>query len=82
MIDWKDCIVPVERHYTRRDLYMWVAYDKNYPYLPVAIGRTAEDIGKMLGIQTTTVESTWHKYRKGILKRSRFHRVKVGLDPI
>lgn len=82
MIDWKDCIVPAGREYKRLDLYVWVAYDRNPPYLPIAIARTADELSRTLGVSRNTIESLWSKYNKGILKRSRFHRVKVGLDPL
>lgn len=80
MIDWHDCIVPA--CFTRNDVCVWVAYQKSNPHLPVAIARTAEELAKKVGVSTSTVLTCWNKYQRGILKKTRYHRVKVGVDRV
>lgn len=80
MINWRDCIVPIKHTYKRNDLYVWVAYDKNPPYLPIAIAQTTEELGVAVNVNPATIRSVWSKYQRGIIESSNYHHVKVGLD--
>ena len=42
--------------------YLWVAYQKEPPYLPVAVADSAQEL---------------NRYQHGKLRHSRFHRVRV-----
>lgn len=79
MIDWKACIV-LAQPFSRRDIYVWVAYQKEKPYLPVAIDATTQELAGRIGVTTATVTTGWRQYRLGKVKRTRYHRVKVGID--
>lgn len=79
MIDYRDCIVPC-RHFTRSEIYVWVAYSSEPPYLPIAIATTAEELAKKMNVTPSTIFSCWRRYQAGILKSTKYHRVKVGID--
>lgn len=71
MIDWKDCM-----QVDRRE-YVWIAYSKDYPYLPVAIASSAAELAKILGINKNAVESHWSKFVHRKLNRARYARVLI-----
>lgn len=57
--------------------YVWVAYSKDYPYLPVAIASSAAELAKNLGISKNAVESHWSKFVHGKFNRARYARVLI-----
>ena len=57
--------------------YLWVAYQKEPPYLPVAVADSAKELAQMVGTTRGCVQSTWNRYQHGKLRHSRFHRVRV-----
>lgn len=60
--------------------YVWIAYQSKYPYLPIAIAGSSVELADIMGIDRSTVSTTWYKFRRGVLKNSRFWKVDVGLD--
>lgn len=60
--------------------YVWVAYQSEYPYLPIAIAGSSVDLADIIGVDRSTVSSTWYKFRHGVLKNTRFWKVEVGVD--
>lgn len=64
--------------------YIWVAYSKKPPYLPIAAADSAEDLAKKCGTSKSNILSIWCRFRHGQLPSSRFYRVKAedtGLIP-
>lgn len=57
--------------------YIWVAYDKEPPFLPVAVADTAKEMAKIVGTSENCIISTWCKYLTGRYPSSRFHKVSV-----
>lgn len=60
--------------------YVWVAYSKDPPYLPVAVAETSKDLAEKVGTTKNVVDSAWSHYKKGFTKTCRFHRVKIDED--
>lgn len=58
--------------------YVWVAYGKAPPYLPVAVADSAAELARLTGTSENCIHSTWCKFQRGRFKSSRFHRVRVG----
>ena len=79
MINWRDCIVPDIK--LRNHVYVWVAYSKDYPYLPIAVADTAQKLADMTGTTKQTVISAWCHYKNGATESTRYHRVKTGYSP-
>lgn len=71
MIDWKDCMQ------VDRLEYVWVAYSKDYPFLPVAIASSAAELARLVGVSTNAVESLWSKFVHGKVRRTRYARVLI-----
>lgn len=61
----------------RRCRYVWVAYSKAPPYLPVAIADTAKELAAVVGLKEKSVISSWYRYRRGEFKETRYHRIKI-----
>lgn len=57
---------------------VWVAYSKKWPYLPIAVAYSADELAQIVGVRKNLIESTFSKYRHGKLSRSRFHKVEIG----
>lgn len=57
--------------------YVWVAYSKMPPYLPIAVADSAAGLARKLGITRDCILSTWSHFRHERLPTSRFHRVSV-----
>lgn len=76
MINWRDCIVPDIK--LRNRVYVWVAYSKQYPYLPVAVADTAAELADIVNTTESNIKSEWYKYQHRKTKKSRYHRVKTG----
>jgi ribosomal protein L7Ae-like RNA K-turn-binding protein len=72
--------VPYKRCYISRNTadYVWVAYESSKARLPYAIAPTAAELGRLIGVNPTTIQSNWIKYRKGILKTVKYAMVYVG----
>lgn len=62
------------------DIYVWVAYQSEPPYLPIAIADTSGELADICGLDRSTVSTTWYKFRHGVLKNTRFWKVYVGID--
>ena len=78
MLNYYADVAP-EKHL--RECYVWAAYAKEFPWLPVAVADSAEALVAKVGTSKNSVMSTWSRYRSGKLKHSRYHRVLVGYDP-
>lgn len=78
MFDYNACLVPDIK--LRMRIYVWVAYGKEPPYLPIAVADTPWELAKAAGVSPSTVKSTWNRFQRGELKRSRFWKIKVGYD--
>ena len=72
-ISWQDCIVPAEPR-----PYVWVAYGKEKPHLPIAVADTSRELAEALGVSENNVRSAACKYKKGIIKRTPYMCVYVG----
>lgn len=57
--------------------YVWVAYSQYEPYLPVATAVSAVELGKIVGINPKIIREVYCHYRRGDVKQSRFHKVKI-----
>lgn len=57
--------------------YIWVAYQKEPPHLPVAVADSAEALARMVGVSRNCVVGMWSRYQSGKLHTSRYHRVPV-----
>ena len=73
MISYQDCIVPVASR-----PYVWVAYQKEKPYLPIAVADTSVELAETLGISENNIRSVVSKHRHGKIKRPRYMCVYVG----
>lgn len=78
MFDYRTCIVPDLK--LRKKVYVWVAYSKKPPYLPVEIASTADELARKTGVSESTIRSCWWRYQHGQQKSSPYHKVKVGYD--
>lgn len=78
LINWKDCIVP-EKPFNRNDIYVWIAYQKHKPHLPIAIADSSRELAQKIGVDASTVRSCWEKYQSKKCKNTRYHRIKVGI---
>lgn len=56
---------------------VWVGYDKAPPHLPVCVAKTPEILAAAMGVNPTTVCSTWTNFQKGRRKYARFAKVVV-----
>lgn len=82
-MDNQECIVPcrVYEHLKWpkiKGVYVWVAYDRKYPYLPIATADSAKELAERVGVSARTVGNRWIGYSVGRFEQSRFHRVKIG----
>lgn len=57
--------------------YIWVAYSRRQPFLPVAVADTMDEIAQLTGATKSGVRSAWWYYTTGKRKFSRFHKVRV-----
>lgn len=57
--------------------YVWVAYGKDRARLPITVADTAGELARIVGVKRNNVESQASKYRKGVLKWSRYQRVRI-----
>lgn len=78
MINYKDCIVPDIK--LRNKIYVWVAYAKEPPHLPIALADTPEKLAEKVGVSESTIRCSWWRFCNGKTKRSLYHRVKTGFD--
>ena len=58
--------------------YVWVAYQKESPYLPIAVADTSVELAKTLGISEVNIRSAVSKHRHGKIKRPRYMCVYIG----
>lgn len=81
MINWKDCIVKIGQKKPSNAIpYVWIAYESKPPYLPVAIADSAEELSKEINVSCSTIISQWNRYVRGNVIKTRYHKVKVGLN--
>lgn len=58
--------------------HVWVCYSTTPPHLPIAVADSADQLAQLLGNTTAnSIKSAWCKYRTGVSKNTRFHRVRV-----
>lgn len=55
-----------------------MAYGKDRTKLPIAVADTAGELARLVGTTKNNVESQASKLRKGILKESRYQRVRIA----
>lgn len=79
----QDCIVPC-KVYERlkwpkiKGVYVWVAYENKYPYLPIFVADTSSELAKKIGVSQSSITSNCSKYNCGVSKYTMYHRVKIG----
>lgn len=83
MSEQYDCILPCKIYENIKwpkikAIYVWVAYDREYPYLPIATADSAKELAKKAEVSCRTVFNRWIGYSTGRYRRSRFHRIKIG----
>lgn len=78
MFDYHNCIVPDIKLGKR--IYVWVAYAKEPPYLPIAVEDTPEKLAQKIGVSESAIRISWWRFRHGRAKKSRYYRVKTGFD--
>lgn len=54
---------------------VWVGYSKKPPHLPVCVAKTPELLAEAMGVNPSTVWSTWTNFKKGRRKHARFAKV-------
>lgn len=59
---------------------VWVAYDTEYPYLPVAIAKTPLVLAAMMGVKVNTIWSSWSRYENGKKANTRYAKVMIEKD--
>lgn len=57
--------------------YIWVAYSKTPPFLPIAVADTVKEIARLTGTTQSGVWSAWRHYSTGEYQSSRFHKVRI-----
>ena len=62
--------------------YVWIAYSIRYPYLPVAVADTSAELATALGISRSSVSCGWARYRRGKVKRTRYHKVLLPQESV
>ena len=56
-----------KRHKPRK--YIWVAYQKDPPGLPIAVADTCTELAEMVGVSDNTVTSMEQRRRNGEIKK-------------
>ena len=59
---------------------VWVAYDTEYPYLPVAIARTPVVLADMMGVKVNTIWGSVYKFENGKKYNTRYARALIEKD--
>lgn len=62
---------------TGRREVVWIAYSKDFPYLPVAVASNAKDLAERIGATRNTVESCWSHYKNGKSKYTSIFRIEI-----
>lgn len=57
--------------------YIWVAYERRYPYLPIAVADTAQELAREVGVTYNTVVSAIAHHKSGRSKKSRYCKVEI-----
>ena len=57
---------------------VWVAYQSDPPYLPVAVADTVGELALILGVPENNIRSIYSKHIKGKIKRPRYMCVYLG----
>lgn len=79
-INLADYIVP-DVPFSRNSIYVWVAYQNEPPYLPIAIANTSNELAQKCGVSQYAIRSSWSRYSRGKAERAKYCKVKVGLCP-
>ena len=61
-------------------MWVWVAYQKKKPWLPMAVADSATELADICGVPRNTVISAASKLLHGKLRRARYACVYVGGD--
>ena len=61
-------------------MYVWVAVSKDEYELPEIVADSAAEMARKAGTTKNNVQSSFSKYRKGVYKYSRFHKVEIDDD--
>lgn len=57
--------------------YIWVAYDRNPPNLPIAVASSVAELSRITGYTKNNIQSFWSHYTHGRIKTSPFHKVDI-----
>lgn len=58
-------------------MYIYIAYDRKYPYLPIAVADSARELGRLVGTTKSCIHSAIFRYEQGALQRSCYQRVNI-----
>ena len=61
-------------------MVVYVAYEKKWPHLPIAVADTPKELGMILGVNKNYILSSISNLKNGHLKNSRYHRVVIEDD--
>lgn len=62
--------------------YVFIAYSRKYPYLPIAVGDTARELAEQVGVSRGCIWSMISKYEHGDVKQSIYQRIYVEDEDI
>lgn len=60
--------------------FVWVAYEKESPYLPICIALNVAELAMRVGVSRSTIESSWSRFRRGVGKHTLYAKVYIGDD--
>ena len=75
-----DVMIPTSKPDESSDDYVWIAYDNSRARLPIAIAPSALQLAKIVGHSYKSIYSYWSKYRRGLVKTTKYAKVYVGGD--
>jgi hypothetical protein len=85
ILTWQDCVVPYKKppdnfsiNNTMTDEFIWVAYDNSDARLPVAIAPSVNALSEAVGVNKSTIMSSWSKFIHGQLSEARYAKVYIG----
>lgn len=55
--------------------YIYIAYSREEPHLPIAVGDSAKEIAEQVGVSQSCVCSMVGKYERGDMKKSIYQRI-------
>ena len=58
-------------------MIVYVAYAREWPYLPIAVADSPGELAALLGIRRNLINSAISRLKRGDVKTSPYHRVEV-----